>query len=245
MNYSPSADYITRQPYLSWRHRGILVDWIVQVHYRFKLLPETLFLTINILDRYLSKKQATKEKLQLVGIGALMVAAKYEEIYPPPISDYLYIADGFYKQEEILEMERTILSVLQFNLGYSSPLYFLRRLSKAEDYDVQSRTIAKYLMEVAVLDERFLIYTPSCVAASSIRLARRMLKRDIEWTKDLEFYSTYCKADLDVCVDELVDFMSRPNKLDSIYKKFASSKQLRASLFVEQWVNKNGLTGAE
>lgn len=83
--------------------RAILVDWLIEVHIKFKLLPETLFLTVNIIDRFLTiVKPIKRAKLQLVGVTALMIATKYEEIYPPTIKDLVYITDNAYSKEEIL-----------------------------------------------------------------------------------------------------------------------------------------------
>jgi hypothetical protein len=96
--------------------RAILVDWLVDVHAKFKLLTETLFLTVNIIDRYLSLKQITRARLQLVGVASLLITTKYEEIYPPNLKDFVYITDNAYTKEEILEMESDILCVLDFNL---------------------------------------------------------------------------------------------------------------------------------
>ena len=96
--------------------RAILVDWLVDVHAKFKLLTETLFLTVNIIDRYLSLKQITRARLQLVGVASLLITTKYEEIYPPNLNDFVYITDNAYTKEEILEMESDILCVLDFNL---------------------------------------------------------------------------------------------------------------------------------
>ena len=82
--------------------RGILVDWIVEVHLRFKLLPETLFLTVNLIDRYLQKTQIMRTRLQLVAVGALLIASKYEEIYVPELRAFAYISDNAYTTKEIL-----------------------------------------------------------------------------------------------------------------------------------------------
>lgn len=85
--------------------RALLVDWLTDVHSKFKLLPETLFLTVNIIDRFLTLKLIRKQQLQLVGVAALMVATKFEEIYPPSANDFVYITDDAYTREEILHME--------------------------------------------------------------------------------------------------------------------------------------------
>jgi len=78
--------------------RSILIDWLVDVHLKFKLLPETLFITVNIIDRFLEKQRVSKSRLQLVGVTALFVASKYEEIYPPELKDFVYITDRAYSK---------------------------------------------------------------------------------------------------------------------------------------------------
>ena len=82
--------------------RAILVDWLIDVHQKFKLLSETLFLAVNIIDRFLSIRLINRNKLQLIGVTAAMIATKYEEIYPPTVKDWVYITDNAYKKEEIL-----------------------------------------------------------------------------------------------------------------------------------------------
>jgi cyclin B len=73
-------------------HRTILIDWLSDVGLKFKLLTETLFLTVWIMDKYLSTKPGVaRKKLQLVGTTSMLVAAKYEEIYTPEVKDYAWI----------------------------------------------------------------------------------------------------------------------------------------------------------
>lgn len=89
--------------------RSILIDWLVEVHYKFKLVPETLYLTVNLIDRYLSIQQVKRDKLQLVGVTCMFIACKYEEIYPPIVKDFVCITDKAYTKEEILELESKVL----------------------------------------------------------------------------------------------------------------------------------------
>ena len=86
----------------------------------------------------------TRNKLQLVGVAAMLVAAKYEEIYAPEVKDFVYITDRAYTEKEILKMEIKILSVLNFDLGRPLPLHFLRRASKAGSVEAITHTLAKY-----------------------------------------------------------------------------------------------------
>ncbi len=96
--------------------RAILIDWLVEVHLKFKLVPETLYLTVNLIDRFLEKEQVNRQKLQLVGVTAMLIACKYEEIYPPIVKDFVYITDNAYTKEDILIMEKKMLTTLDFNI---------------------------------------------------------------------------------------------------------------------------------
>lgn len=176
----PNPNYLVNQPEIRGNMRSILIDWLVEVHWKFKLLPETLFLTVNIIDRFLSLRVVHLTKLQLVGVVAMLIASKYEEILAPSVSNFVYLSDNGFDDKQIIEAERYVLAALGFNLAYPNPMVFLRRVSKAEDYDIQTRTVAKYLMEITLIDPSFISVYPSVIAAAAIWLARKMLDRG-EW----------------------------------------------------------------
>ena len=173
----PNAHYMDNQHEIQWSMRAVLMDWLVQVHHRFNLLPETLFLCANYIDRFLSCKVVSLGKLQLVGATAIFIAAKYEEINCPSVQEIVYMVDGGYTIDEILKAERFMLTMLQFELGWPGPMSFLRRISKADDYDLETRTLAKYFLEVTIMDERFIGSPPSFAAAGAHCLARMMLHK--------------------------------------------------------------------
>ncbi len=173
----PNPNYMDDQTEIQWSMRSVLMDWLVQVHNRFTLLPETLFLAVNYVDRFLTAKVVSLGKLQLVGATALFVAAKYEEINCPSVQEIVYMVDGAYTADEVLKAERFMLSMLQFELGWPGPMSFLRRISKADDYDLETRTLAKYFLEITVMDERFVSCAPSFLAAGAHCLSRFMLKK--------------------------------------------------------------------
>lgn len=100
-NTSVRPVYMENQPHINERMRSILVDWLVEVHLKFKLVPETLYLTINVIDRYLERKEVSRPKLQLVGVTSLLIASKYEEIYAPELRDLVYICDRAYSRTEV------------------------------------------------------------------------------------------------------------------------------------------------
>jgi G2/mitotic-specific cyclin 1/2 len=165
------------QDELEWKMRGILVDWLIEVHTRFRLLPETLFLAVNIVDRFLSSKIVPLDKLQLVGVTAMFIASKYEEVLSPHVDNFVRVADNGFTIDEVLSAERYTLATLKYDLSYPNPMNFLRRISKADQYDMQTRTFGKYFLEVALVDHRFLKYPQSHIAAASMYLARMILDR--------------------------------------------------------------------
>jgi G2/mitotic-specific cyclin 3/4 len=180
----PNENYMDNQHEIQWSMRAVLMDWLIQVHHRFNLLPETLFLCVNYIDRFLSCKVVSLGKLQLVGATAIFIAAKYEEINCPSIQEIVYMVDHGYSVDEILKAERFMLTMLGFELGWPGPMSFLRRISKADDYDLETRTLAKYFLEVTIMDERFIGSPPSYVAAASHCLARLMLRKG-SWVRTL------------------------------------------------------------
>lgn len=205
----PNPDYMESQKDIQWKMRGILVDWLIEVHTRFRLLPETLFLAVNIIDRFLSNKVVMLDKLQLVGVAAMFVAAKYEEVFSPHVQYFRHVADDGFTEDEILKAERYILATLDYNLSYPNPMNFLRRISKADQYDFQTRTFAKYLMEISLLDHRFIEYKPSHVAAAAMYLSRMMLDRG-SWVR------IYCAPNHGVT---LTNFLGRkPCALLGLYR---------------------------
>jgi hypothetical protein len=180
----PNAHYMDNQTEIQWSMRSVLMDWLVQVHNRFGLLPETLFLTVNYIDRFLSQKIVSIGKLQLVGATAILVASKYEEINCPSLGEIVYMVDNGYTAEEVLKAERFMLSMLSFELGWPGPMSFLRRVSKADDYDLDTRTLAKYFLELTIMDERFVASPPSFLAAGAHCLSRLILKKG-DWVRTL------------------------------------------------------------
>jgi len=155
--------------------RAILIDWLIEVHLKFKLLPETLFLTVNMIDRYLEKVLIPRTKLQLVGVTAMLIASKYEEIYAPEVRDFVYITDKAYTKEEILKMEYSMLTSLEFNVTSPSSYRFLERFTKIINADMPMFNLARYLIELPLIEYRMLKYTPSNLAASALFLAQKIM----------------------------------------------------------------------
>ncbi|OAL44579.1 hypothetical protein IQ07DRAFT_244001 [Pyrenochaeta sp. DS3sAY3a] len=234
----PNATYMDHQAEIQWSMRSVLMDWLVQVHNRFTLLPETLFLAVNYVDRFLSCKVVSLGKLQLVGATALFVAAKYEEINCPSVQEIVYMVDGAYTADEVLKAERFMLSMLQFELGWPGPMSFLRRISKADDYDLETRTLAKYFLEITVMDERFVGCAPSFLSAGAHCLARFMLKKG-DWSLAHVHYSGYTLSQIRQLLSVILECCNNPQKHHAaVYEKYTDKRYKRASIFVETEVSK-------
>ncbi|KAK4504862.1 hypothetical protein PRZ48_002825 [Zasmidium cellare] len=229
---SPNPYYMEQQTEIQWSMRGVLMDWVVQVHQRFNLLPETLFLTINYIDRFLSCKIVSLGKLQLVGATAIFVAAKYEEVNCPTIQEIIYMVDNGYTADELLKAERFMLSMLQFELGWPGPMSFLRRISKADDYDLETRTLAKYFLEVTIMDERFVGCKPSFLAAGAHCMARLMLQKG-DWTTAHVYYSNYTFRQLHRLLGAIYECcLDAQTHHSAVFDKYTDKRYKRASTFV-------------
>ncbi|KAJ5169541.1 uncharacterized protein N7500_002324 [Penicillium coprophilum] len=233
----PNPDYIDHQPDLEWKMRGILVDWLIEVHTRFRLLPETLFLAVNIIDRFLSAEVVALDRLQLVGVTAMFIASKYEEVLSPHVANFSHVADETFSDKEILDAERHVLATLEYNMSFPNPMNFLRRISKADNYDIQTRTLGKYLMEISLLDHRFMGFPQSHISAAAMYLARLILERG-PWDSTLAHYSGYTEEEIDPVFQLMIDYLHRPVSHEAFFKKYASKKFLKASILTRQWAKK-------
>lgn len=151
--------------------RAILIDWLVEVHMKFRLVPATLYLCVNIIDRYCSRTLVERRKLQLVGVTALLVACKYEEIYPPEVRDCVYITDRTYTRQEVLDMEQDIVRRLEFKFTVPTAYPFLTRFLLIAQASELTKMAANYYLERSLQEYQFLNYRPSLVAASAVCLA--------------------------------------------------------------------------
>jgi len=221
-----NPNYMDSQAELEWKMRGILVDWLLEVHTRFRLLPETLFLAVNIIDRFLSCKVVQLDRLQLVGVTAMFIASKYEEVLSPHVTNFRHVADDGFTEGEILQAEKFVLQALDYDLSYPNPMNFLRRISKADNYDLHTRTVGKYLLEISCLDHRFIAHPPSRIAAAAMYLARLILERG-EWDATLSYYAGYNEEEIQPVFLLMLDYLYGPVIHDAFFKKYASKKFLK------------------
>jgi hypothetical protein len=153
---------------ITYRMRGILVDWLVEVHYKFKLNGPSLWLTVNLLDRYLQRVSIFRDKLQLVGVAALLIASKFDEVHPPEVAECVHITDNSYTKKEVLNMEYNIFETLDFQVCVPTGYSFITRYLAVAEADEQTRYLALYYAERNLQEVNFLQMLPSFFAAAAI-----------------------------------------------------------------------------
>lgn len=185
--------------------RAFLIEWIIDVHRKFRLTAECLYVATYIIDQFLSRKCILKSELHLLGVTTLFVAAKYEEIYPPQLRDFLAVSENKFSRKQVLKMEQDILHTLDWNVTSPSSYRFLQRYRRMSDVvnDDEVFFYAQYIQEVQLLDASLLRFKQSEVAAASLILACKQLKKINCWNDDLVKFSGYTPEQLTEVVKEV------------------------------------------
>ncbi|KAJ8461177.1 hypothetical protein OPV22_034103 [Ensete ventricosum] len=219
-------DYMDSQVEINAKMRAILADWLIEVHHKFELAPETLYLTFYIIDRYLSMKTVLRRELQLVGVSAMLIASKYEEIWAPEVNDFICISDRAYTREQILGMEKAILNKLEWNLTVPTPYAFLARYLKAASCDQEMERMVFFFAELAMMHYSMIMFCPSMVAAAAVHAARCTLKKSPLWTATLKHHTGFSEQQLLDCTQMLVNSHAAApeSKLKVVYKKYSSEQ---------------------
>jgi cyclin B len=171
MRYTPSL-YMPQQTDINQEMRSILVDWIVEVHNKFRLQPLTLWLAINILDRYLEVIHSTpRSKFQLVGITSLLIACKCEEPFPPDLKDLVYITDKAYNATQIIQTEFAILKTLNYQICVPTGYHFLQRYLNVLQAPERTRLLAHYYAERNLQEYDSLKCKSHMLAAAAVHAA--------------------------------------------------------------------------
>ena len=169
----PKFGYMNTQPEINEIMRAILIDWIIDVHLRFNLRQETLFMTIWLIDTYLSFAFVHRDKLQLLGITCLLISCKSHEIYYPQNDKLIEMTDNAYSKEEMLTMENEILKKLNFFIVCPNPIDFYNILSKMFNFEKKQYYLGNYFIESALVNYQILKYSSSVIASSCTYLVMK------------------------------------------------------------------------
>ncbi|TRY90938.1 hypothetical protein DNTS_022177 [Danionella cerebrum] len=232
IKYRPNPSYMKKQPDITSSMRVILVDWLVEVSEEYKLCSETLYLAVNYLDRFLSCMSVLRGKLQLVGTAAILLASKYEEVYPPELDEFIYITDDTYSKKQLLRMEQHLLRVLAFDMTAPTIQQFLLQYTSKEQVCTRTVNLALYLSELSLLEvDPFAQFLPSKTAAAAFCLANYTLNKSL-WPESLYVFTGYSLAVLGPCMKELHKLhrgaSSRPQQ--AIQEKYKSARYNQVSL---------------
>lgn len=224
----PQPTYMESQVDINAKMRAILIDWLVEVHMKYKLRLETLFLTINLLDRYMMRVPVNRKRLQLVGVVAMFVACKFEEIEPPRIQDFVYITDNAYSKDDILSMECTMLTTLKFKIVAPTPAHMLHHMLSANRCDDRHRQLVQYIIELALLDLRMVRHSPSHLVASALLLSNDLMGRRLLWPSPMVSHTRHTEQDLRTCAEELRTLLHAAPQyfLQAIRKKYSHERHL-------------------
>ena len=243
----PYPDYskIISQKEINEQMRSILIDWIIDVHYKFNFTDETLFMTVLIIDRYISYKSISKKKFQLLGITALLISCKHEEIILPKIEDFIYITDNAYVKEDVFDMENDILDILSFNLIAPSPIKFYEYLALKFEFDKKKFLLGKYLMESFMVDINYVKFRASVIACASIYIVMKYYKmKNYKEAYNKKYYNINendisdkkfkNEADIKECAKDICIFVDNVNKTNflSCKNKYASDINEKVSLII-------------
>jgi cyclin B len=248
-NMTSLYGYMIKQIDINEKMRAILIDWIIDVHLKFKLTTETLFLGVYLIDRYLTEVVVKRDNLQLIGVSALLIACKYEEIFSPELRDFEYITDKTYTKEQITEIEIKMLKLLQFNITVPSSFRFYEIITNKIKFSQEEISFGKYLLELFLIDYRYTKYVPSQIALSVCFLVINLFSSseknyamffclreflELECTQDIYFTSyenilkECCK---DICF--ILDNIENTHML-TVKKKYMTTEHYQVSRFVRK-----------
>lgn len=219
-------DYMDFQPEINSAMRSILVDWLVEVHLKHRLRTETLFLAVNLTDRYLGCRRVSRKKLQLVGVSGMLIAAKFEEIHPPETKEFVYITDNAYSIEDILEMEVAMLTSLGFNLCCPTAAHFMERYWRVNRCSEAHMHLLQYILELTLVDYRMIRYAPSHLAAAAAFLSNKLLKQSPSWPAAMVRHTHQAEVQVKDCAKELcklVEDARKDKQFQAVYRKFSQA----------------------
>lgn len=231
----PDINSIEIQTEIQWYMRPYLLDFLLEAHHAFQLLPETLFLAVNLLDRYCSKRVVYKRHYQLVGCASLFIAAKYGDRKDrvPNIKELKSMCCSLYDDDMFLQMEWHVLQTLNWIVGHPTVTGFLQIAQSEIASDPEVEHMALYISEMALYHKDFIPVLPSDMARSSLALARYILGRP-----QLQQPAWAAKYDADVVLD-LSNNLSRPSQ--ALFRKYSSAHLSNVAAILEQFLQRQNL----
>eukprot|EP00930_Biecheleria_cincta_P004791 TRINITY_DN10571_c0_g1_i3.p1 TRINITY_DN10571_c0_g1~~TRINITY_DN10571_c0_g1_i3.p1 ORF type:complete len:479 (+),score=89.39 TRINITY_DN10571_c0_g1_i3:66-1502(+) len=222
MLHVPRPDYMTSQPNINGNMRAILVDWLMDVHRRYKLRQKTLHLAVSLVDRYLAEAPVLRKHLQLVGVTCMFIAAKFEEICSPIAADFVNITANTYTKEEILSMESTVLVALNFCMVVPTQADFLEYVLKENQcHGEKHKELLNYLLDLALVDLSMIKHAPSKLVSAALLLSNEIMGRP-GWPHGMAQITRYLENHVRGCSEELRALLraDRSSSLQAVRTKY-------------------------
>lgn len=233
----PEFGYLDNQNEINIEKRAILVNWIIEIHFHFQLRPETLFLSIWIIDTYLSNHFISLNYFQLLGVASLFISCKYNEINFPEPKQFIKITKDAYEFQDLLEMENHILKTIKFNIFYPQTEEFYNILAKIMKLNDIQKYFGKYFLESTLIDYKMIKYNPSVIAIACIYIAMKFFKLDgYKSLYENEILGENCpktyikKAAREICF--LVKNLST-SPFDAVKKKYSTNLYCNVTKYCE------------
>jgi hypothetical protein len=227
----PSPDLFSRQLNITPRMRATVVDWLVEVHRKLKMHTDTLFLTVTLIDQYLTSASIDKSKFQRLACAALLLAAKNGELQPPTLQDLADVADNSFTVVALSRMEALLFAAVDFHVDPILSSHFIKRFLRLANPDARLSMLAHYINETALLDSEFIGLVPSFMAAAVVCLTLALERGPGQWTTYMESNTGYKLEQITDVTQKLLLAVgaSATGRFQAIRKKYASPATLRVS----------------
>ena len=223
-----TEDYFRKkQKQVDNKMREVLVDWLIEVHNRYKMRDETIFMAIKLIDKYLSLEAIEYNKFQLLGTSSLMIAAKYEEIYPPKVKDFVYICANAYTRQDVLDMEAKILRLMKFELVFPTSVQFFGFLQKVYRFDKMVKALVHYILYGTLIFNCFVQSNPRMLVYSAVIMANKAFKNYDEIQRFKEQRGEEFKdSDVNYCIFQIYNMLLtlKKTELTALRTRFSTEK---------------------
>ena len=235
-DYSKDIFGLQDKKFFNEKNRGIIYQWLVKNNHKWKLNDDTVFMAMNIMDRYISKNKVENSEFQLVGISSYLIASKYEDIYPPYIEDLSQICNFIYTSDDIIKKEYEILSRLKFDILYNSSYKFLTFLHAiVEKENTKLLYLAQFILELSLENLEILKFSQSKRALAALLLAKKIMQIKRSWN-DLRLYYDYKESEIINIQKKMIFLLSNAMKnkgKNSIFEKYESSRYKSVSFLLD------------
>ena len=235
-DYSKDIFNLQDKKFFNEKNRSIIFQWLVKNNHKWKLNDDTIFLAMNIMDRYISKYKVENSQFQLVGISSYLIASKYEDIYPPYIDELSQICNFIYTSDDIIQKEYEILAGLKFEILYNSSYKFLTFLHSIVDKEnVKLLYLAQFILELSIENLDILKFSQTKRALAALLLAKKIMQIKSSWN-DLRLYYDYKESEIINIQKKMIILLNNAMKnkgKNSLFEKFESSRYKNVSSLLE------------